>query len=78
MKRPQYRTRCRYRVRCQSGLMGWRSRLRVNYVDFAEWNSCSNLYDLAGRLGFADTAKAWRANPVIEGSVDPSDFRRVQ
>ncbi len=66
-----------YRVRTQSGQWGWRSRLRVQYAtreDFANWDDA---YNLAERLGYSSPGEAWKANPVIEGSTNPGDYRRV-
>jgi len=79
----KYSTRRIYRVRCQSNLIGYRTRLQNNYKNFKEWESYSSAYGLAKRLGFNDeiqpfaAMKAWKANPVIEGSINPSDFRKV-
>ena len=67
-----------YRVRCKSGLMGWRTRLRNNYWNAREWSINSDTFGLAERLGYKSGTDAWNANPVIEGSVEPSDFRRVK
>lgn len=67
-----------YRVRCQSGLSGWRTRLRNNYQSLEDFTGYDGHYALATRLGYASAASAWRANPVIEGSVNPSDFRKVR
>lgn len=66
------------RVICKSGLRGWRCRLRENYASLNEWRHYSEAYGLADRLGFASPESAWAANPMIEGSVDPSDFRTVK
>jgi hypothetical protein len=66
------------RVICRSGLGGWRCRLRRNYASFAEFEAYSETYGLHGRLGFKSAEAAWEANPVVEGSVEPSDFRRVR
>ncbi len=65
------------RIICQSGLMGWECRLRENDTDHEEWKAYSQTYNLAGRLGFDTAEEAWESNPLIEGSVNPSDFRRV-
>lgn len=65
------------RVRCQSGLMGYRNRLRFDYETFENFESYSEIYDLAARLGFRSAAAAWKANPIIEGSTIPSDYRLV-
>ena len=75
MKR--YSTKRVYRVRCKSGLMGWRTRLQNNYRDFAEWEYNSDMWGLATRLGYSSAQNAWKANPVVEGSVNAGDFRTV-
>lgn len=67
-----------YRVRCKSGLMGWRTRLRNNYSNDGQWIYNSDMWGLCGRLGYDSPESAWRANPVIEGSTNPSDFRKVK
>lgn len=67
-----------YRVRCKSGLMGWRTRLRNNYNNDGHWIYQSDMWGLCERLGFKSPEAAWEANPVIEGSVNPSDFRKVK
>ena len=36
------------------------------------------MYGLHTRLGYKTIVGAWRANPVVQGSVDPSDFRVVR
>lgn len=66
------------RVVCKSGRKGWRCRLRENYASIQEWRHYSAIYGLADRLGFVSAASAWAANPVIEGSVEPGDFRIVK
>lgn len=62
-------------VKCKSGLTGWRKLLRDNYSSFEEFNDLSFLYKLHERLGYPTAQAAWDANPIIEGSVDPSDLR---
>lgn len=73
-----YKTNRTYRVRCQSGLTGYRCRLRVNYDSFEQFKAYSRIYALAERLGFRSAKKAWEMNPVIEGSTIPDDFRVVK
>jgi hypothetical protein len=73
---PAYAGNTRRRVRCQSGIMGERSRLRSRYSSLSEFIAYQQ-YGLAKRLGFASPELAWKANPVIESSVNPSDFRVV-
>jgi len=66
------------RVKCRSGIEGYRERLRDAYDSFEEWQDYSDTYGLAGRLGYKTAKGAWRSNPIIEGSVIPEDFRRVR
>jgi len=63
------------RVTCKSGLSGWKCRLQKNYSSFGEFKSYSEMYGLHVRLGFSSAEKAWKANPIVEGSTDPKDFR---
>ena len=64
-------------VTCKSGLVGWQSRLQKNYASFAEFERYSEIYGLHSRLGFSDALSAWEQNPLVRGSVQPSDFCRV-
>ena len=70
-------------VKCKSGLTGWQDRLRNVYANFEEFESNSEIYGVATRLGYETDAdgmaeeKAWNANPIIQGSVEPSDCRIV-
>lgn len=73
-----YQSKRIYRVRCKSGIRGFRCRLQTNYNDFQEWESFSADYNLATRLGYKSTKAAWEANPVIEGSISPGDLRCVK
>lgn len=66
------------KVKCKSGVMGWRNRLRKNYASFEEFEAYDATYNLAARLGYKSAKTAWRYNPMIEGSVNPSDFRKVR
>jgi len=65
-------------VTCQCGLRGWQCRLRENYADFDEFKRYAETYGLHRRLGYSSPRAAWNANPVVQGSVDPSDFRKVK
>lgn len=62
------------RIKCKSGINGWRNRLQLNYTGFDEFQQYAELYGLHTRLGFETVKQAWDANPIIEGSVNPSDF----
>ena len=66
------------RVRCRSGITGWQCRLRANYADFGEFKQYAEQFGLHTRLGYRTPARAWRSNPVVQGSVVPGDFRRVR
>lgn len=55
--------------------MGSRYHLRYAYTDFSEWEQFSDIYGLAKRLGYDSALDAWVANPIVEGSINPSDFR---
>ena len=64
-------------VKCQSGLKGWQSRLRPVYSSFDEFFAYCDCYGIHSRLGYDSPESAWDANPVVQGSVDPSDYRKV-
>ena len=62
-------------VRCKSGIRGHQGRLQDNYEAYEEFLHYSENYGLARRLGFVTAFHAWKANPTIQWSVIPSDFR---
>jgi len=64
-----------HRIKAQSGIDGWRCRLQENYLSLETWEAYSEMYGLASRLEFKSAEVAWHLNPVVEGSVIPSDFR---
>ena len=64
-------------VICKSGIGGWQGLLRNQYGSFAEFKSFSEMYGLHTRLGYKSPISAWRSNPVVQGSVIPSDYRKV-
>ena len=61
--------------KCKSGLVGWYGTLRDQYQSFDEFAGYAETYGLASRLGFDSAEAAWQANPVVEGSVNLTDFR---
>lgn len=65
-------------VTCKSGLRGWQCPLRDNYAGFAEFERYAETYGLNRRLGYRSPRAAWNANPTVQGSVLPSDFRKVR
>lgn len=65
------------RVICKSGIEGWQCRLKKNYGSFGEFKGYCEVQGLHTRLGFKTPAAAWKANPLIQGSVIPDDYRVV-
>lgn len=57
--------------------MGWQGKLQENYNSFEEFDSYCDIYHLHERLGYETTEEAWADNPTVQGSVNPSDFRKV-
>jgi len=57
----------------------WQARLRDNYDnDIEQWRAYAEVYGLHTRLGFETIEEAWEANPLIQGSVHPADFKIVE
>lgn len=54
-----------------------RGHLQKNYDSFEEFDNYDDIYKLAHRLGFTSAREAWDANPFIQWSVDPRDFKCV-
>lgn len=52
-------------------------KLQEGYIDFEEFKQYSDTYGLAKRLGFATAEEAWEANPLIQFSADPKDYKIV-
>ena len=65
-------------VRCKSGIRGTQEKLRSMYDNFAEFKYYSGMYGLHRRLGFRSAKAAWDANPTVQHSVVPGDFRVVK
>jgi hypothetical protein len=65
------------KVKCISGISGWQHRLRKVYNSKAEFFRYCSVFHNHIRLGFSTPEKAWQKNPVIQGSVIPSDYRKV-
>jgi hypothetical protein len=64
-------------VVCKSGLKGWQGRLRTMYASFEEFNNYCAIYNNHTRLGYKNPENAWRFNPLIQGSVNPGDYRKI-
>jgi len=65
------------RVKCKSGLMGWQAKLQNIYENFTEFKMFCEHYAIHKRLGFKNILSAWEHNPTIQGSVNPSDLRKI-
>lgn len=65
------------RVKCESGVTGWQARVQEIYDSLSEFKSYSDMYGIARRLGYSTASACWRANPVIQGSINPSDLKKV-
>ncbi len=65
-------------VKCKSGIKGWQCRLQASYASFDEFESYSDTYGLHEKLGYDNALQAWNDNPLIQGSVNPSDFKKVR
>jgi hypothetical protein len=61
----------------RSGVIGWRGPLRTVYASFEEFKSYCDIYNNHKRLGYKTPESAWRYNPTIEGSTNPSDYCKV-
>lgn len=55
----------------------WKGKLQDNYDSFEEFEAYNDNYGLAKRLGYASAEEAWKDNPMIQGSTDPKDFKKV-
>lgn len=55
----------------------WKARLQDNYSSFDEWTAFSQAYGLAERLGYKSDEEAWTANPILQGSTNPADFKVI-
>jgi hypothetical protein len=65
-------------VKCKSGLTGWRGNLHEVYTDFNDWKLWAESHGLHKKLGYKTPEATWDDNPMVEGSVQPSDYRKVK
>lgn len=64
-----------HRVKCRSGIAGWKARLQDSYNgSFESFKSHCEVYGIAERLGYDTPEKAWEENLYIQGSIMPSDL----
>jgi len=55
----------------------WKNHLQNVYTDKGEWLRYDEIYGLSQRLGYDDPEQAWSENPLIQGSTNPEDYKRV-
>ena len=65
------------RVRCSFGIKGWQARLQEVYPSYSAFADYCFIYNNHVRLGFSSPLAAWKANPIIQGSVLPRDYKVV-
>jgi len=63
------------KIKCESGTTEWKEHLQNVCENFGEFQLYSRLYDITRRLGFKTEEEAWEKNPLIQGSVNPRNFR---
>jgi len=64
-------------VICKSGVKGWQAKLRSVYNTFEEFEQYNNIYSIAKRIGYKSVERAWKDNPTIQGSINPSDLTKI-
>ncbi len=64
-------------VKCKSGKAGWQCRLQKNYADIEDFKNWAEIYGLHLRLGYKTPESAWKKNPIVQGSTDPADYRKI-
>lgn len=65
-------------IKCRSGLRGTLIRLRDNYDgDYKAWKVYAEMYGLHSKLGFKSPKTAWRANPMLQISVNADDYCKI-
>ena len=65
------------KTKCKSGMFGWKTRLQKSYESIEEFEYYSEVYGIHSRLGFKSAKEAWDANPIVRGSIIPSDLEVV-
>lgn len=63
-------------VKCKSGMHGWSYRLQENYSSYREFSGYCRMYAIHTRIGYSSMKQAWKDNPIMRGSVLPSDLQR--
>jgi hypothetical protein len=56
----------------------WTGKLQKLYNGFEEFERYAKIYNNHLRLGFKTISGAWKSNPMIQGSTNPADYKRVK
>lgn len=64
-------------VKCRSSIEGWEGYLKSVYITEEEFIAYDEIYGISKRLGYNSAETCWKANPLIQGSTDPSDLRKA-
>jgi hypothetical protein len=65
------------KIICISGLTGWQDHIQNVYDNFEEFEGYCKIYNIHERLGYDGIKECWNDNPIAEGSVNPSDYRKI-
>jgi len=52
----------------------WKQRVKQLYSSLEDLRAYDETYGVCARAGFASPELMWKANPFIQGSVNPADF----
>lgn len=61
-------------VKTKSGIIGWQDRLRKVYGSLESLQQHNKIFDIRKRLGYPSCQALWDDNPIIQGSVVPTDL----
>lgn len=56
----------------------WKASLQSTYSSFEEFKAYSETFGLHKRLGYKTPLAAWKDNPVVQGSVEPKDYKKEE
>jgi len=61
-----------------SGIKGWQDKLQNVYNSLNELIAYDEIYNICKRLGYDSPEECWNDNPTVQGSVKPSDFKKIK
>lgn len=56
----------------------WRNRVQKTYVSLEKLREYNRYLGVANRCGYKNAKEMWDDNPVIQGSINPEDFRKSE